>query len=263
MRNIHTIIPSKRFTYNYIARIRRFFVLCLLLGLSLNAPLYAESQAKEPIVKTKNTNLNVGVATLGSLKLAENHFNQIISHIDNTLLEKHQHFKSDNSQLIQFVDLNILSVWDVELTLKQLIGGKRWKSFTAAEIQLLEERFSQTLHRYVREGMAFYDGQRVKLANVKLNAKETGGLVTIRLEPIYLPAFNVSFKIAHRDDNWQLYDVIVEGISYVKMKKTEYRQIVSQKGVDGLLAHLDEKNGKNRSGVRGASKSFKTLDPRL
>lgn len=247
MRDIHTKIRSKRSVYNHLARVRQFLVVCLFLTLSLNSHLKAESQAEEPIAKAKIANLKLGVATLGSLQRAENHFDQVISHIDTTLLEKHEKFKSDNNQLIQFVDLNILSVWDVELTLKQMIGGKRWKSFTPTEIQALKYRFNQTLHRYVREGMAFYDGQRVKLVSVKLNAKETRGLVTIRLEPIYLPAFKVSFKIVHRENNWQMYDVLVEGISYVKMKKAEYRQIVNQKGVDGLLAHLDEKNGKNRS----------------
>ena len=91
--------------------------------------------------------------------------------------------------------------------------------------------------------MSYYNGQRVKLVSVKLNEKNTRGLVTIKLEPIYLPAFNVSFKIAYKNKDWQLYDVIVKGISYVKLKKSEYRQIISQQGLDDLLAHLDGKNG--------------------
>jgi len=233
---------------------KAFLAYLLKIGMAFallsTSDLIASQNTQQPVqsLKTSAVSVKTGVASLGSLQQTENYFNQVITHIDTTLLEKHQEFKKDNNQLAQFVDTNILSVWDVELTLKQMIGGKHWKSFSQGEIQSLKDRFNQTLHRYVREGMGYYDSQRVKLVSVKLNKKNTRGLVTIRLEPIYMPAFNISFKIANKNQDWQLYDVLVKGISYVKMKKSEYRQIISQKGVDGLLAYLDQKNGKNRSG---------------
>ena len=224
------------------ARLANLFEICAIFTLLLIPKLALAQQVDQPIAKVNAASVIKGVASLNSLQQTENYFDQVITHIDTTLLAKHQEFKKDNNQLAQFVDTNILSVWNVELTLKQLIGSKHWKTFNQSEIQALIDRFNQTLHRYVREGMAFYDGQRVKLVTVKLNDKNTRGLVTIRLEPIYLPAFNVSFKIAHKNNDWQLYDVLVEGISYVKLKKNEYRQIISQNGVEGLLAYLDQKN---------------------
>lgn len=230
-----------------------FFAL-LFFGSSSTGPFTSGVVAAEQtsqITKVQATSIVDGVATLSPVRQTKHYFDQIITHIDSTLLEKHKVFKTDNSQLVQFVDYNILSVWNVELTLKQLIGSKHWKTLEPTEINSLKDRFNLTLHRYVREGMGFYDGQRVKLVSVKLNSKNTRGLVTVRLEPVYLPSFNVSFKIANKDNQWLLYDVMVEGISYVKMKKSEFRQIISQQGVDGLLAYLDLKNGKSSNGGQG------------
>lgn len=170
------------------------------------------------------------------------HFSQIIVDIDSTLLSKQAVLKANKQLLEDFVDSNILPYWDVDLTLRLLVGGKTWRSLNQKEIQNLRNSFNQTLQRYVREGMNYYDGQRVRLESVTLNDKRTRGLVTIELEPVYLPAFNVHFKITNDQDCWLLYDVMIEGISYVKMKKNQYRQIVKQGGVKGLMAYLDQKN---------------------
>ncbi len=233
--NLPNIIKTRSFN---------LFAVGVIITLLLTCGRVVAQQGDQPNAKMASTDLIKGVAALNSLQQTENYFSQVITHIDTILLEKHRVFKSDNKQLVQFVDADILSEWDVELTLKQLIGGKHWKKLSQSDIQSLKDRFNQTLHRYIREGMAFYDGQRVKFVSVKLNTKNTRGLVTIRLEPIYLPAFNISFKIAHRNQDWLLYDVMVEGISYVKLKKNEYRQLITQQGIDGLLAYLDQKNAK-------------------
>lgn len=173
----------------------------------------------------------------------KSYFEQVITTIDTTLFENKLTLRNNTTALVKFVDSKLLPYWDAELTLKLLIGGKRWKNLSPQEISSLNLRFNQTLHRYVREGMKHYDGQRIKLLRVKLNKKQTRGLVTLELEPIYLPAFNMDFKIARRAGQWQLYDVMIEGISYVKMKKNEYRQLLSEKGFNGLVVYLDHKNG--------------------
>lgn len=166
----------------------------------------------------------------------------LIESIDSTLIDRYDEFKREPRLLNEFVEQQILPYWNVELTLKQLLGSKHWNSLTKQEITSVKQTFVDTLNRYVGEGMKFYDGQRIKFSKVKINKKQTRGLLTLTLEPIYLPAFNVSFKIANQNEQWQLYDVMVEGISYVKMKKGEYRQLVDKAGIKGLLAHLDKKN---------------------
>ncbi len=198
----------------------------------------------------------------------ETHFSQVVQAIDQDLIARQQALKADSLLLETFVKQQILPQWDSRRTLKQLVGNQVWKNLTDEEIAALELRFEQTINRYVREGMNFYSGQRIKLQRVQFNKKQTRGLLTIRLEPIYLPAFNIQFKIAPKSlsdasmpmtipdsqkskpDNqnhgsrWLLYDILVEGISYVKLKKNEYRRIIKDKGIQGLLQMLDEKNNR-------------------
>jgi ABC-type transporter MlaC component len=195
-----------------------------------------KKEAKPTNKKPKPTNKKPKLTPI------ETEYTSLIELIDKTLLEQQVQLKSNQKLLNQFVEQHILPHWNVELTLKQLIGSRHWKALSQKEIVAVKQAFVDTLNRYIAEGMKFYDGQRIKFVSAKTNTKNTRGFLTLKLEPIYLPSFNVSFKIANKTGQWMLYDVMVEGISYVKMKKGEYRQLITKHGLDGLLAHLDKKN---------------------
>jgi len=238
-----------------IIKIRKSLIKLILVSLSSISFVHAETiepssaSAKSDFKlkssqdkPTKPATTTASIENISVAKRAEMRFENVIAHIDSTLLKEQKQLKTDRKLLEHFVDSNILSNWDSQRTLKHLLGKKIWKTLTDSNLKSLNRVFEDTLQRYVREGMGHYDGQRVKLVSVRLNKKKIHGVLTIRLEPIYLPAFKVSFRIASKNDQWKLYDVLVEGISYVKTKKNEYRRMVREKGIDGLLAHLDAKN---------------------
>jgi len=205
--------------------------------------------AFQPQVVTQQYNFSK-VAKLDVAKIAENevsqYFVQAVSKIDHLLFTQQKTLKKEPSKLNEFVNSELLPLWNSERTLKLLLGSSKWKALTVREVDGLKQVFDQTMHRYVNEGMKFYDGQRIKLSSVKLNEAQTKGIATIEISPIYLPAFKISFRILKSDEQWQLYDILVEGISYVKLKKNEYRRIIDQQGIAKLLAYLDEKNLPNR-----------------
>ena len=231
------------------------FLSLFISAIVISSPLTAnelDSKNKSALVPTFQQSLltqkhnSSKIAKLDVAKTAQNEVNnyfvQAVSKIDNLLFTQQKTLKLEPLKLNEFVNAELLPLWNSERTLKQLLGRSKWKALTAKEVDRLKQIFAQTMHRYINEGMKFYDGQRIKLSSVKLNKAQTKGIATIEISPIYLPAFKISFKIFKSDDQWQLYDILVEGISYVKMKKNEYRRIAEQQGVDKLIAYLDEKN---------------------
>jgi phospholipid transport system substrate-binding protein len=204
------------------------------------------SLATQSVLAAPNDNPQLTAKTQKQLALQqlESRFQQVLQQIDSTLLSQHQQLKSKSTELNAFVDNKIIPFWDIELTLRLLVGSKTWKTLKPNEIQKLRLAFVNTMRRYVHEGIKLYDGQRASFVEAQLSrkGKTNKGQITILLEPIYLPSFKIHFKVAKREQDWLLYDVFVEGVSYIKLKKNEYRQIIHQKGVAGLLAHLENKN---------------------
>jgi len=94
--------------------------------------------------------------------------------------------------------------------------------------------------------MKHYDGQRVKVLSIRLHEKLKSGFLTAELKPIYLPKFNIMFKIVKAQEQWKFYDILIEGIGYIKIKRTEYRQILH-----------DKSKNKNKSNLAASCKNPK------
>ncbi len=227
----------------YFLKLTLFILSVLTFSLVGNAEavlLTSNNQTSNNPVPNKPA-LNNSSSLLNDTK---KHFSQLVKSIDSQLIKNQQQLKADDQILLQFVKQNILSNWHVELTLKRLLSKEKWGRLSSSEINALKQRFNETLHRYMQEAMGYYDNQRIIFVSIKLNKRQTKGLLTLQLQPIYLPSFNVSFKINYSNNQWLLYDAYVEGISYIKMKRGDYREHLDSNGIKGLLAYLDKKNGK-------------------
>jgi phospholipid transport system substrate-binding protein len=49
----------------------------------------------------------------------------------------------------------------------------------------------------------------------------------------------VDYRLRKTDDGWKAFDVIIEGISYVKNYRTDLGAEVSQKGLESVIARLE------------------------
>lgn len=172
----------------------------------------------------------------------DEYFANKLSHLNEQLIEKKDSLKSDHDKLKIFVDKEILPLWDSATTLKALLGTKEWNKISLKKQNQLLASFNQTLHRYVREGMKFYENQKLSFVSTKLSKKGDRGILAINIEPEYLPTITVTFKMTKIDKNWKLYDVMLQGISYVKMKRLEFRRLNSENGIDAVIKYLNKKN---------------------
>ncbi|TQV82998.1 MlaC/ttg2D family ABC transporter substrate-binding protein [Aliikangiella coralliicola] len=174
--------------------------------------------------------------------LVENHFKSIIYDINQTLSSKQKEFENSPAKLVKYVDEVLIPIWSSSKTMSGLLGKKYWKGISIQHKTQLISSFNDTLQRYVQEGFKLYDGQRLEFVNVKLHPQKAYGFLTVKVIPTILPSFNVDFKIRQIESNWVLYDVMVKGVSYIKLKKDSFRKLHESKGVEGVLSSVNEKN---------------------
>ena len=62
------------------------------------------------------------------------------------------------------------------------------------------------------------------------------------------PLIAVQFRMQLNESGWMVYDVVVEGVSLVATHRSSFSNIIRDKGIDGLITMLEEKNigGKSR-----------------
>lgn len=175
-------------------------------------------------------------------KAVETDFKNKISQINQKLLTNQQEFKDSKVALASFVDTHLLTIWSSEKTVKGLMGKSIWERISKANQKLLVNGFKDTLQRYVQEGFEHYDQQKLEFVALNFNEKQNRGFLIVKLIPNLLPSFNIEFKVSLIDNEWYLYDALVQGASYISLKKDHFRDLFENQTIDGVINYMNEKN---------------------
>ena len=133
-----------------------------------------------------------------------------------------------------------------------LAVGRNWRSATPEQQQSLMKEFRTLLLRTYSGALSQVGDQQVRMKPFRgdANANEVivrSEVVQPRGEPVQL-----DYRMEKSGDGWKIYDVNVLGVWLVENYRNQFSQEIAQKGIDGMLRDLAEKN---RSFEKGTSRS--------
>ncbi|MET0293050.1 MAG: ABC transporter substrate-binding protein, partial [Steroidobacteraceae bacterium] len=64
----------------------------------------------------------------------------------------------------------------------------------------------------------------------------------------------VNYSLRKSDAGWKAWDVVIEGISYVKSFQQDFGAEIGQKGLDGLIQRLESEAASGKSGASAPGK---------
>ena len=161
------------------------------------------------------------------------------------LSKRKDEFDKEPQKLVTFARNVALSHWNFRKT-SRIMLGIHWKKSTLSQKERFTEEFLRTILRYVVKAYGYYDDSLVSILSYdwKASSKKGGWVRSV----IRLPAglkVSVDYRMdLNKADQWKMIDVRVEGISLVNSKRTEYRNSISQNGVESLLNTMSDKNQK-------------------
>lgn len=125
-----------------------------------------------------------------------------------------------------------------------LAVGQPWKQANPQQKRALIEGFKNMIRSQ-------YTGTMLKFKNAKVEIKDKpvvkGNTIEVNTtlatqggKPV-----NVTFITYKSGNRFRVINVLVEGGSLVTAYRNQFQSIASQKGIDGLIAHLNASGGKN------------------
>ena len=195
--------------------------------------------------------LAVGAGVAGALDAAivdqkshvQQQFAPLFSRVNQELAENKQSYLADPAAYYRFISGQLKPSWDTASTTSALIGREAFDGLTEQQRRELVEAVDQTMQRYAFEGLEHYSGQVFHLVDVVVNEEKGMGWVQLQMESPYIPDFFLDLLIKQGDDgSWRAVDVRFLGITYVTLKKWEFRSLLQKQGVTGLIAALRAKN---------------------
>jgi phospholipid transport system substrate-binding protein len=116
--------------------------------------------------------------------------------------------------------------------------GQHWQKRTPAEKKEFTTLFGELLERSYINKIESYTGEQKVLYTQETIDKD--GYASVRTEIVVKRDANVAveYRLLRREGNWQIYDVVIEGVSLVNNYRTQFNNIVSQESFDALMKKL-------------------------
>jgi phospholipid transport system substrate-binding protein len=133
------------------------------------------------------------------------------------------------------------------IALSQSVLGITWRKATPRQREVFEQEFRTLLiNSYLASiSRADYQGQSIRYLPLRNPPTGDRAEVEAEIDQPNGPLIHVQFRMYRRDDaGWKVYDVVVEGVSLVITQRSSFSSIIRDKGLDGLIAMLEERNNK-------------------
>ena len=137
-----------------------------------------------------------------------------------------------------------------------LILGKFWKSAAPDQQTRFKKEFRTLLVRTYTTAFTEYADWTIRHLPLKLAEGENKAVVrTEVLQPGAKPV-KVDYRMVDLQNDWKVYDVLIEGISLVQNYRTSFTNEISQTGsLDQLITELTQRNSSAlKEPVAGATK---------
>ncbi len=170
-------------------------------------------------------------------------FSTLFKHITQELSAGQEAYLRDPQAYEAFVNRRLKSSWDVASTTRALVGKSVFDVLAPELRNSLVNAIDRTLVRYAFEGLEKYSGQTFDVVDLVVNQEAGMGWVQLLVQSPVFPDVNLDLLIKRNSSgDWKAVDVRFQGITYVMIKKREYRQIIEQQGIAALIEQLAQAN---------------------
>jgi phospholipid transport system substrate-binding protein len=146
--------------------------------------------------------------------------------------------KKDPDKSFPLVDTILLPHFDTEYA-AQLVLAQSWRTATPDQ----QKRFIGALYRALLKtyggAIADFTSDRLKLLPFRGDPAATQATVRTLVTRSSGTVVPVDYRLRKTAEGWKAFDVIIEGISYVKNYRTDLGEEVSKKGLEEVIARLE------------------------
>jgi phospholipid transport system substrate-binding protein len=186
-------------------------------------------------------------STLGPQELVENSAKRMLVELD----ANRAMYAKDPAKLDNLVATVLLPNFDTEYAAR-LVLGQTWRTATPEQRKRFVDAFYHSLLRNYGAALINFTADRFVILPYKGDPGDTMATVRTEVKRSSGDTIPVNFSLRKTDGVWKAWDVVIEGISYVKSFRTDFGAEIQQKGLDEVITRL-ETNGKPTPGGGASS----------
>lgn len=156
--------------------------------------------------------------------------------------------RHNQSALYRVVNEIIIPHVDENSMAQQVVGREYWATASNADRQLFMKEFVKVVVRTYSAAMVSYSDQQIKFSPLR-EALDGKNHVEVYSQIVQSngPAIELNYRLALFGEQWKVRDFSVDGVSLVQNYRSQFSEVLAQKGFAGLLQQLSSRN--RQSGI--------------
>jgi phospholipid transport system substrate-binding protein len=158
--------------------------------------------------------------------------------LDKELSGRKEELAADQQALYELIDGILLPRFDRKYA-AQLVLGKHWKTASPEQRERFIDAFYRSLLQKYADGVLEFDASRIEILEFRgdMSKPRTVVKTIVRLnDGTKVP---VNYGMVRRNENWLMFDVTIEGISYVRNYRAELNSEINAGSLDAVIKRLE------------------------
>lgn len=156
-------------------------------------------------------------------------------------------FRKDPSKIDALVEKDLLPHFDTEYAAR-LVLGSHWRDATPEQRKRFVSAFYHSMEANYGKSLVDFTGDRLKVFPTKMEPNADRTTVRTEVKRDNGSTVPVNYSMRRGPDGWKAWDVVIDGISYVKSFREDFGSEIDQKGLDEVITRME-------SGGKPAAKS--------
>ena len=148
-------------------------------------------------------------------------------------------FETDEEFLRDKMNSSVMPKLDIKLMSKIILGKKIWTEMSESQKDNFVEAFQYRMTSTYMKSITAFDGEKVVFLPYEPGKRENIAYVKSKY---LIPGGDIAvdYRLIKKSEEWKVYDIIFDGISLMKNYRADFREHVSQNGIESLITSLRE-----------------------
>lgn len=181
--------------------------------------------------------LLVSAPTLAATSSPTDVIKEASNELAEQLAARKSELAADSDALYAMVDTIILPRFDRRYA-AQLVLGRNWRNASDEQRAAFIDAYYQNLLRKYADGVLEFDQERIEIMPFRGDESKGRVVVKTRVTLDDGTTVPVDYGLSNRSGDWMVFDVIIEGISYVRNFRAELNSEIQTSSLDAVIARL-------------------------
>ncbi|MCB1624054.1 MAG: ABC transporter substrate-binding protein [Pseudomonadales bacterium] len=152
-------------------------------------------------------------------------------------------FRKHPAKLRALADQVLLPHFDTQLAAQRVLA-QHWRTATPEQRKRFVEAFYNSLLAQYSDALVNFTSDRYEVLPARINEAQTAATVPTKIRRSNGEQIPVNFSLRKAPEGWRVWDITVEGISYIKSFQADFGAEISQKGLEAVIQRLEAQGAK-------------------